>query len=168
MVLIARVPRNGILLAAMLAGAGLILALPRADTRNGCLEKEAGPKQISMRLDEEFRGTIARLEAKQRVLNKLLAGWLTFLEAVAHFRALDQLPPAFHWDHFRDLYPGNSDEERHCREVIRWLLNTADDPCLGLAHAGRYESELNALLKRGPICLPDVRLRLPTGGIAGD
>jgi hypothetical protein len=141
-------------LAAILAGTGLILALTRAD-RSGCLETESDPDQISRRLDEDLREALALSAAKKVVIRKLLAGRLGLREAAAHFRVLDHRHPGFYWDGFRDSYPGNSDEERHCREVIGWLVN-ADDDCLALATAARCESELNALLKGWPICLPTI------------
>jgi hypothetical protein len=81
----------------------------------------------------------------------LAAGRLTLLGAAARFRALDLAPPAFHWKAFRAAFRGDSDEERHCREVIAWVEMELEqtDPCLALATRARLVAELEQHLKRG-------------------
>jgi hypothetical protein len=157
MIRIDRVGRSGMLLAGLLAAAGLILAGRMGGNRPCALPDLVETECKTRQLDQDLKGALARVQGKQRVINDLLDGRLTFLEAAGHFRALDRLPPPFFWEHFRFAYPADSDEERHCLEVIAFL-ESHDDPCLGLAAVPRYQAELREHLKRGPIQLPDIQL----------
>jgi hypothetical protein len=75
-------------------------------------------------LEEKLQVFVQRVKRKQRVTDELVAGRLTLLEAAALFRALDLATPAINWDIFRASTPGNSDDERHCHEVIDWVFVT--------------------------------------------
>jgi hypothetical protein len=160
MVLIERLSRSGSLLpllAALVVG-GLILA-GGLDRRVG--RRPAGGPEPVERPDwavEHAQALRGRFKQKSQVVRELLAGRLTLLEAAARFRALDHAPPPFNWEMFREVHRGDSDEERHCREVIvgveAELIDS--DPCLCLAICEQLERELQQHLERGPLRLPDV------------
>jgi hypothetical protein len=91
----------------------------------GCAPTEqrapAQEKAPAETLEERTRGVIRRLARKERAVQMLLAGQLTVLEAAAHYRLLDNGPPLFYWDKWREVTPGHSDDERYCWEVIRYV-----------------------------------------------
>ncbi len=62
-----------------------------------------------------------RLVTKMRLAHQVMDGRLTLTEATAHFRDLDEQPPALDPDTLRLAYPGRSDEERHRLEVVRFV-----------------------------------------------
>jgi hypothetical protein len=107
-------------------------------------------------LDGQLDTVRRRTEARKALVRDLGAGRLTLLETAARFRDLDRSAPDFQWDVFRRGYPGDSDDERHCREVIRQLW--AFEP-LGPAPtrelARRLEGELADYLARGTLRLPE-------------
>ena len=101
---------------------GLILALSLG------LDCSLGPcRDLSEAAREEERlvdvmRVIERIEeAKHGVVRDLLAERLTLPEAAARFRDLDREQPGFNWVAFRRTYPCDTDDERHCREVLAWV-----------------------------------------------
>jgi hypothetical protein len=101
---------------------GLILTLPLG------LDCVTGPsRDLSEAAREEERlvdvmRVIERIEeAKHGVVRDLLAERLTLPEAAARFRDLDREQPGFNWVAFRRTYPCDTDDERHCREVLAWV-----------------------------------------------
>jgi hypothetical protein len=58
------------------------------------------------------------LEGKVLVTQDLRAGRLTLREAAARFQVLNQACPEFDWERFRQVFPGQTAEERHCRQVL--------------------------------------------------
>src|SRR5262249_8804642 len=141
---------SGLLAAAALAGV-LILAAGRRPQRAGLAQEGAGPATDHEQERERSGALLARGDQRDQTIRELLAGRLTLLEAAARFRALDRAPPAFDWEVFRSAYPGDSDEERHCRKVIGWVeveLNQTD-PCLALATCARLLGQLEKLRRRG-------------------
>jgi hypothetical protein len=108
-------------------------------------------------LDQTMEETVRRARRKDRVLRALLAGRLSLLEAAGYFRALELGSPPFHWEQFRSRWPGSSDAERHCHEVIdaaHDLANRAGDP-RGKEVCNRLRGELAEHLRRGPLLLPE-------------
>jgi hypothetical protein len=145
-----------LVLAALLAGR---LILTRTAARRG----GAGPAEGSMHEQgrdiehrRQMQAALARIEQKNQLIQKLLAGQITLLETAARFRALDRSSPSFYWDGFHQFIPGDTDEERHCREVIDWVETELGwtDPCLAVAICNQLEGELEERLRRGPLCLP--------------
>ena len=106
-------------------------------------------------LEQKVQATFRRLKRKQRVIGEVLAGRLTLLEAAALFRALDRGPPALDWDRFRDSWPGNSDDERHCRAVIGWAYKTLgyNDLCKAEACRQDLDRQLSEQQRLGPLRL---------------
>jgi WD40 repeat protein len=112
--------------------------------------------------DEQFRALLRRLKAKNRLAREVIDGRLTLLEAAARFRNLDLKPPPFAWDALRSIYPGASDDELHCREVIFFVrAEQRDRPGTDAGIVARLEAELNERLGRGD-------LHLPATGLASD
>jgi hypothetical protein len=150
---VSRVGTLGFVVAALLGGV-LIAAAGRRDGRDpGGSEGE----RLGKELERETRTVIAHVKEKYRVIEELLLGRLTLLEAAALFRALDQSLRSFNWEQFRLGYPGDSDEERHCREVIRWVRIELEstDPCLSIATQHELERKLQEHLRRGTLLLPE-------------
>ncbi len=98
-----------------------------------------------------------RTRTKTQVVDRLLAGEFTLAEAAACFRFLDDNPPEYPAD-FRSRYPGDSEGERACRQVIAWVATRLRTPGHGSKGAGvfrRLEAELQALLAEpGGVELP--------------
>lgn len=92
---------------------------------------------------------------KLRLANRAADGGLSLPDAAARFRRLDRASPRFHWEEFRHAYPGRSDDERHCREVISFvraaLINRPDRQ----GDVARLQAELEGALRtRGAFTLP--------------
>ncbi len=64
------------------------------------------------------RQILGNLEGKQKILRELLDERLTLREAAARFQELNEACPAYDWWRFRETFPGRTDEERHCRQVL--------------------------------------------------
>jgi hypothetical protein len=102
----------------------------------------------------------ARLEAKSRMADEVIAGRLSLLEAAAGFKALDAAgPPAPGWV-FPERPPDVSDDEYYCRMVIEFVRGTAaageaDDAVCPL------QAELDARLRDGTLHLPGPPLTDP-------
>lgn len=60
-----------------------------------------------------------RITAKIAVMKRLRSGELNLFEAATWFRYLNQ-EPTKHIDHAWKHFPGESDEEKVCRQVIVW------------------------------------------------
>jgi hypothetical protein len=154
MALTGRLRRNGW---GLLLGAGLLAGgLVAADRAGGRREEAAARRNAE--LDCFREAAAARLAAKERLSAAVLEGRLTLLEAAARFRALNQTRCDPCWASWQSPFPGRSDEEHVCREVISWVGGQArqHDPCLGAVTCARLEEELEALLRQGPLRLPDL------------
>jgi hypothetical protein len=96
-----------------------------------------------------------RVQEKQRLAWELIEGRLSLPEAAARYRDLEEQQPSFNWRGFRCTCPGESDDERHCREVIVFVgVELQGRPETDLALVGRLEAELQARLGRGDFHLP--------------
>jgi hypothetical protein len=73
--------------------------------------------------DLASRGAIT----KQRTADEFAAGRLTLAEAAARFGELHRANPMFRADLWRLRWPGETDEERVCREVTFWATAAARD-----------------------------------------
>jgi hypothetical protein len=112
-------------------------------------------EEAARETDCRREATLERIDAKFLLMEEVTAGRMSLLEAAAHFRALNLAAVGKNWDRYRKEFPGATDEERHCREVLRWVQSIeAFDPCLWLAVSTRMERELQAALAAGPIRLP--------------
>jgi hypothetical protein len=161
MSLIKRVPGAKLLLCVGVAGlvGALALVAPAwwEDIRP-CERENTAERVRNASLEQKLQAILCRNKRKHRLAEAVLAGRVTLLDGAAYFRALDHQPPEFNWSHFRDRWPGDSDDERHCHEVIHWvylaLLNS--DRCQAEAVRARLSTELSDHLRRGPLRLRGV------------
>jgi hypothetical protein len=127
-------------------------SLPELRQRLWCAEQE------SAALDERVRPVLTRIRAKVAVIEELRGGRLTLAEATARFRLLNAAgsQPALDTSAY---FPGATEEERLCRQVVRWAVSAAgaESTSAGEATARRLGAELDGLLARngGRIELPD-------------
>jgi hypothetical protein len=86
--------------------------------------------------------------AKSRITRELITGRWTLPQAAEAFRVLDEAHPLYNWDRFYADFAGDSDKERHCREVILCAVNELGLITPEAAQAKqRLETELQRLLK---------------------
>jgi hypothetical protein len=115
-----------------------------------------GPEAArSRRLDEQLRVASCRSTEEERLAQDVAAGRLGLVEAAGRFRDLAAEDPVLNPEAFRRTYPGDTDEERYCRQVIRFVqLSLGEQPGADPAVAGRLEAELQDRLRRGGLRLP--------------
>src|SRR5262249_33717844 len=70
-------------------------------------------------LDEKVAPIRTRLKAREEIDRGLAEGRLDLLEGGARSRDLTRASPTFSWAQFRQGDPADSDDERHCRLVLR-------------------------------------------------
>jgi hypothetical protein len=106
--------------------------------------------------DRDVQAVQRRHAAKEAVARDLACDRLTLLEAAGRARDIDRACPMFPWKAFRSTYPGASDDERHCREVIGVIRSM---PPLGKpANEGaalRCEAEMQEHITLGTLRLPE-------------
>jgi hypothetical protein len=109
----------------------------------------------SRRLDERL-GTVLRCCSEERRLaREVVAGRLGLVEAAGRFRDLTADEPTFNRESFRRAYPGGSDEERYCRQVIAFVrVALSEQPGADPSVVGCLEAELQDRLERGDLSLP--------------
>jgi hypothetical protein len=115
----------------------------------------ADPDADNQELDKLYQALRQRVAEKERLAAQVAEGRLALPDAAARFRDLDRQPPPFYWDRFRRSYPGCSDEERHCREVISYVQALRGRSGQGAVVVARLEAELRDLLDRGDLRLPE-------------
>jgi hypothetical protein len=107
------------------------------------------------KLDRERKETDVANRRREEVLGAVIEGRCSLPEAAAHFGELNRSMSGFHWENFRRFYPGASDGERYCRQVIRHVACRLEGrPDQGEAVVRRLEAELEECLRRGPVRLP--------------
>jgi hypothetical protein len=80
----------------------------------------AESQQRSEDLDEQTQESLHRLATKEEIVHELLAARLDLREAAAQFRDIAAHTSGGLED-LRKFFPGDSDEERSCRQVIAWV-----------------------------------------------
>jgi hypothetical protein len=109
--------------------------------------------------DGRVRAVDRRIEQKDRLAGEVVAGRLTLFEAAARFRRLNDEPPAP--TPLSASFPGDSEEERLCRQVIdfarSWLRQQPGGDREADEFAARCEDELRRHKERhGAVVLPAV------------
>jgi hypothetical protein len=146
---------------------GALVLLTRGWQQGDILPGWQGPDAEQARLEFEQRAPALhrRMQRKQRVVQAVLAGRVTLLEAAAYFRALDREGPSYNWDYFRARWPGDSDDERHCHQVLDFVYlqmggsnGSPAEPvnCMAEAARTKLRAELDEHLRRGQLRLPEV------------
>lgn len=131
--------------------AATLLALGRRLGSPGRIWQDSdGPDERRARaLEQQRAAVVRRTNRKAQVTRAVVAGRLSLLEAAACFRALELEPPAFDWALFRAAWPGDSDPERHCHEVLKYVRSAGGENACDLLRA-----ELAEHLRRGTLHLP--------------
>jgi hypothetical protein len=117
---------------------------------DGFLAEVLAEAERGSRLDDLSGAYARRIYAKHRLVDDVIAGRLSLLQAAAGFRELNEQPPVYDRERFRALYPGADDDERHCREVLAWVIDQLRG-CLDTDAsdlASRLEAELQAVIDR--------------------
>jgi hypothetical protein len=87
-----------------------------------------------------------RNKTRRDLTLRVIAGELTLQEAAARFRKLNEEAPDFSWTALRLEFPGASDEEHCCWQVIRWVEGEL------VADPARLAAVRKRLLAHGPAC----------------
>jgi hypothetical protein len=104
------------------------------------LSQLAADEQLGAELEDKSAALHKANEIKQDVARAVLAGRMTLAEAVACYRDIhEHLPLA--WETIRKHYPGDTDEERWCRNVLSWVQSEAGDQPDQLEALARLEAE---------------------------
>jgi hypothetical protein len=109
--------------------------------------------------DAEDRQVLQRIEIKEKLITQLIDGRTTIPEVAAQFKQLN----AGREDYlalFRKQYPGASDDECYCRNVLAFAESRLHrDGPRGRERTERLRQQLDRLLQsRGPFVLRDVML----------
>jgi hypothetical protein len=109
-------------------------------------------------IDLRIAETGHRIRRKAAILAAVVQGRRTLFEAAALFRAVNQGGTSFQWARFRERFPGANDEERHCRQVLRWLdsRHVVADPGERARLIGRLKHDLEEAIRKGGVTLPEV------------
>ena len=114
-----------LVLAALLGAAWLqldLLALCGVDVAEFCTSQEKAfrARQRQEWLRRRVEAIVQRNESREAVMRELLAGRLTLLQAARRFKDLNETPVTCQND-YRSRFPGRSDGEKVCRQVLQWL-----------------------------------------------
>jgi hypothetical protein len=125
----------------------------RFGERISLLEELRKGEQLSRELQVEPE----RNHIKVMIVEKLLSGEMTLIEAATRFRSVYEEPQA--WHDFNCARPRHDDGERWCQVVIDWAdmhVPVQHSPARADALRRRLEQELCEHLKRhGTVKLPD-------------
>ena len=120
-------------------------------------EKEARTSQRRETLDRQSEIVQHRISAKQEVIGDLVAGRISFLQAARRFKDLNETPITCQ-DNYRSRFPGRSDGEKVCRQVLAWLEGELRglSPSQAASLRCTCEEELEENLRRndGVVVLP--------------
>jgi hypothetical protein len=139
------------------AGSLLLVALLGPDDGTAAEQSSTQALRRGEQLEQLSRVAVARSHLKYDIARAAIDRRLTLLEAAECYRAINRSWTRFQADEHRRLYPGNTDVERHCREVIRWVHRVLQEtnPSLSQALVTQLEEELQAHLRSGFLRLPD-------------
>ena len=150
-----------LLLGLILLSAGMCWAVARsAWTPVGGLRRPITVRPSMWVIAEPAPRTVIsreRSRARGQVVDRLLEGKLTLLQAAAWFRYFDDHPAEFPGD-FRRRFAGKGDGEKACRHLLVWVAGRFRSGGMNSQQAlqfRRLEDELNAL------CAKDEAFELP-------
>jgi hypothetical protein len=112
--------------------------------------------QVVLPSDPDVAAIHHSLEAREQVAREVIAGRVTLLEAAARFQAITLSRPA-HLPMSLAGFPGNSEEERICRQVIHFVEIQMEGHPDASAEVARLNRELqDQLAQTGVIILPRI------------
>jgi hypothetical protein len=126
---------------------------PRLAAIDDCYTAEERRQEELYRFDGVF---IARSARRKAIVEEVRDGKLSLFEAAAEFKRLNNLPRPTKLDPLYP-FPGKSENEKVCRQVITWLYSYVQDlpPSQGQAVLERAEAELrDHLARNGTVILP--------------
>src|ERR1700730_7784401 len=80
-------------------------------------------RRLNLGVDDRLPMVTRRVLLRHHLARDVAEDRCTLLAAAARFRDLSESGPAFSWEGFRMRYPGASDDERFCRQVIVFVDN---------------------------------------------
>jgi hypothetical protein len=96
-----------------------------------------------------------RVRAMEQIVEQVIAQRLSLLEAAAQWGALLEENPGINWEIYRRVWPGNSDAERYCWNVIDAVrCKLRREPGRAAALTEALEAELRGHLEQGTLWLP--------------
>jgi hypothetical protein len=153
--LIALVLAGGALLAAARSQPALTEGLGRALGLTGSEEEQETQRRAEMARRNLI--LIRRHAAKEKVVKAVLEGRMSLLQAARLFQDLDENPADCRND-YRSFFPGRSDGEKLCRQVLEWTQSQMVDapPSQAAAVLERLQAELQENMDRngGLVVLP--------------
>ncbi|HEV3258664.1 MAG TPA: hypothetical protein VG013_17445 [Gemmataceae bacterium] len=134
---------------------------------NGNMASPAG-RRLNEGVDDRVPMVALRCQRRQYLARDVAEDRCTLLAAAARFHDLSESGPDFYWEAFRMRYPGASDDERFCRQVIAFVDNDGALPSVQReAAVARLEGELAEHLKSGRLRLPVVPPMPFVAGVRG-
>jgi hypothetical protein len=125
------------------------------------LHQLATEQERGATLDDRHAAMRRCVAGKARAAQDLIEGRRTLLEAAAVFRKLQEAVPGYVWEGFRKEYPGDSDDERCCRAVIRQVeYILAEGPRAGVVR--QLEKELESHRQHGTLRPPATQQKSAT------
>src|SRR6266849_2254012 len=107
----------------------------------------AAAEQLGVELEDKSAALHRANATKLDVAREVLAGRMTLADAVACYRDIhEHLPLA--WETIRRNYPGNTDEERWCLNVLSWAQSAAGDQPDQLETLARLDAESRRYLDK--------------------
>jgi hypothetical protein len=95
-------------------------------------------------LEQEGAAVLLRIQDRQDIAARVIAHQMTLSEAAACFRSLNAEQAKLREQMLLAAFPGASEEERLCRQVIVWVSNALlDEPDRQAVEVARLEAEMN-------------------------
>jgi hypothetical protein len=116
-------------------------------------ERLVQDRRLADELTTEDTRVMRRIAAKETIIEDLIAGRINLLEAAADFRALNAGRPGYMLV-IRSSYPGVTDDERLCRNVIGYVEAGGETDEDGRALIYRLTEQLETLKAIGRLHLP--------------
>jgi hypothetical protein len=111
--------------------------------------------EFDRRLDEEMLAVQVRTALKDEAAEDVAAGRLTLVEAAAGFRRLDADAPDDYRRGWLATAEGGSDDERYCRQVLAHVGGVLRDGADAADVLAGLNRQLEEILARGDLRLPD-------------
>jgi hypothetical protein len=93
--------------------------------------------------DLQLQRIVGNSIGRQYITHELIAGRLTFHEAIARFRIFSMHNPDYSWSLFQAAHPGTTNDERFGHQVIAYVKSElSDQPDLAGEMVTRLQGQL--------------------------